>query len=269
MIRVRFEEPTSQEWVDWRKAAEDATEALITYCQAGGRPEIKDDLYKRMRAVIFEAFFYKCAYCETRFIIDQSGDVEHFRPKAGVVDEYDHRVEHPGYYWLAYDWRNLLPSCSKCNRLTITRDGRRVGKGERFPVAGQRANARGEEANEQPLFLHPCIDDPEQHLMLDPATGILSGLTQRGRTCVDLLDLNREGLPEARKEVYDNVRMRVAMASNVTASGDSGAAIKHVSYIYAYHRGEVAYSHAGRIAIKDATDALDAFSQRLRTVSQS
>jgi hypothetical protein len=24
-------------------------------------------------------------------------------------------VEHPGYFWLAYHWKNLLPSCAFCN----------------------------------------------------------------------------------------------------------------------------------------------------------
>jgi uncharacterized protein (TIGR02646 family) len=94
-----------------------------------------------MRSVLFDAFLGKCAYCEVQFVLDQTGDVEHFRPKAGVVDEHDQRVDHPGYYWLAYEWSNLLPSCSKCNRLTKTKDGRRVGKGERFPVMGRRASS--------------------------------------------------------------------------------------------------------------------------------
>jgi hypothetical protein len=251
---VCLEEPSSPEWLSWREATREATIKLVNQFRAGGRPEIRDNLYKQMRSILFDAFFGKCAYCEAHFALDQTGDVEHYRPKAGVMDEHDQRIDHPGYYWLAYEWSNLLPSCSRCNRLTKTNDGRRVGKGERFPVMGNRATAPGEEANEQPLFLHPYVDDPELHLRLDPETGILAGLTPRGRACVELLDLNREGLPEARRQVYEDVRLRLATASMSQGAGDPNAAIRHVKYLSDYKRGKAPYSCAGRKAIKDATD---------------
>lgn len=266
MIKVSLEEPSTPEWIAWRAAAHQATVELITRCATGARPEIRDSLYKQMRSILFEAFFGKCAYCEAKFILDQTGDVEHFRPKAGVVDEHDQRVDHPGYYWLAYEWSNLLPSCSKCNRLTKTKDGRRVGKGERFPIMGQRATAPGEEASEQPLFLHPCVDDPELHFRLDPETGVLAGLTPRGRACVELLDLNREGMPEERKQVYDSAQLHLAMVASASVNAEnSQAASRSMGYLIDYHRGKAAFSCAGRQAIREGTSALgrllDAFSR--------
>jgi hypothetical protein len=49
--------------------------------------------------------------------------------------EKEKEFEHPGYYWLAYEWTNLLPSCYDCN--SFRRHGTMKagpGKNERFPV---------------------------------------------------------------------------------------------------------------------------------------
>ena len=54
----------------------------------------------------------KCAYCESFYAGTQPVDVEHYRPKGKV----DGMAGHPGYWWLAGRWENLLPSCIDCNR---------------------------------------------------------------------------------------------------------------------------------------------------------
>ncbi|MDB4925934.1 hypothetical protein [Mucilaginibacter sp.] len=70
-------------------------------------------------------YFGKCAYCERFYKLD----VEHFRPKGEIRDEDNGLLRAVGYYWLGYEWSNLLPSCISCNR-----DG---GKNSKFPyVAG-------------------------------------------------------------------------------------------------------------------------------------
>jgi hypothetical protein len=63
----------------------------------------------------------KCAYCERYYKLD----VEHYRPKGAISDENNKLLRKTGYYWLGYEWSNLLPSCISCNR-----DG---GKGIKFP----------------------------------------------------------------------------------------------------------------------------------------
>ena len=132
-----------------------------------------------------EAMFHgKCAYCETFYASTQPLDVEHFRPKGAVADADGH----PGYWWLAMDWNNLLPSCIDCNRkrnqITPTGDTSQVrllentagfsaatvlgtGKKDSFPIAetGTRASAPGDPlAAEKALLLNPCEDDPDAHL---------------------------------------------------------------------------------------------------------
>ena len=63
----------------------------------------------------------KCAYCERYYKLD----VEHYRPKGAISDENGNPLRATGYYWLGYEWSNLLPSCISCNR-----EG---GKGIKFP----------------------------------------------------------------------------------------------------------------------------------------
>lgn len=57
----------------------------------------------------------KCAYCECDLTGDY-GAVEHYRPKKGWQEKHHDTLHEPGYYWLAYEWNNLLCSCDKCNR---------------------------------------------------------------------------------------------------------------------------------------------------------
>jgi hypothetical protein len=88
--------------------------------------------------------------------------------------------------------------------------------------------------------------------MLDPATGVLAGLTPRGQLCVELLDLNREGMPEERKRVYDTARAHLAMVSELVSAGNAQAASVIIGYLIDYQRGKAAFSCAGRRALHDA-----------------
>ena len=65
-----------------------------------------------VRQALEKLFHDKCAYCEGKSIGQADWDVEHFRPKGSVAE----RDDHPGYYWLAYEWENLYPSCKHCNQ---------------------------------------------------------------------------------------------------------------------------------------------------------
>lgn len=260
MIRVGFEEPETPEWRAWREAAEAATQELIEKHKAGEELKISDRLYKQMRQVLFDAFHGKCAYCERKFVLDQSGDVEHFRPKKAVLDEKGQPVkikrggvemDHPGYFWLAYDWHNLLPSCAKCNRLSRTRDGGLIGKGSRFPVTGARASGPGEEAQEVPVFVHPVFDKPENHFVFDKDTGVLGWKTARGEACIEMLGLNREGMPEARSSVYKALEARMGRALDALNFRRLDVFQEVLAEMNAFKRGEKEFSCAGRKALED------------------
>ena len=187
--------------------------------RSGEEIKFNDRLYKGQKDEVYinqenEAPFHgKCAYCEQIITGDQHGDIEHYRPKGAVKDADNKEVlvtmngkdrDHPGYYWLAYDWKNLLPSCVRCNQLNRTMNGERIGKGNRFPVEGDHACSPGDEDCEKPMLLHPVFDDPEEHLQLDD-TGLLLPMTERGRATVQILGLNERNLPESRKRKIEDV----------------------------------------------------------------
>lgn len=114
-----------------------------------------DDVYLRLKNL----YHNKCAYCETYV---SEPEIEHYRPKKQINGVP--RAKHKGYYWLAYEWTNLLPACHDCNKNGV--------KGNHFPVEGSRRNKFKELADgsidllannlmsdylqdEKPLFLNP------------------------------------------------------------------------------------------------------------------
>jgi hypothetical protein len=261
MIGVPFVEPLQDAaWKAWRMKADKATSSLVVKFNAGEGYRIRVALYKEMRQLFLDAFGGKCAYCEAKIILTQyRGDVEHFRPK-GRVTHADNRPvtvqlagggrgPHPGYPWLAYDWRNLLPACIACNRPGTTRQGKLVGKWERFPVERYRARAPGGEKREKPLLLHPAFDDPAEHLKIDAQTGVIYGTTDRGKTTVEIFDLNREGLPEKRRDVYVQV---IAVAHMAAAGGSTELRRQWVELLEGHREGAQEYAAAGRLALADA-----------------
>lgn len=190
------------------------------------------DVAEAMRVL----FGGKCAYCESFHSASSPTDVEHYRPKAGVDGDTAHR----GYWWLAADWSNLLPSCALCNRrngLRIAQLGMAhadvsaqaqvtVGKGNLFPIRGRRATGpRGNCEAEDPLLIDPTRRDPAEHL--DWPEDKLSLVTPRfdgrqpdvyGKTTIDILGLNRQDLVEERTRHLTLARALLAGAESLLAA---------------------------------------------------
>lgn len=215
MIRLHFSPP--EEEPGWQSWVSESNAALLEVFASTSKPRIKSELYKRMRDVFLTVSSKKCAYCEAMLTdVVRKGDVEHYRPKGRVRDERGNIVrtanaagvdeDHPGYYWLAYDWRNLLPACPACNRRACdTPSGQQTGKGEIFPTLdGWWATKPEDIDKEQPALLNPYFDDPNEHLVFDVSTGIVGYKTRRGKITIQVLGLNRDGLPEARRIAAEN-----------------------------------------------------------------
>jgi len=128
MDKINFTEPQTPEWQDWKNDCEIEQNKLNESMNRGDRIITKAELYKRQKHIYFDRhgdFRGKCAYCEKFIFTDQFGDIDHFRPKAAIKNKdgsdvmiivNNQEVKHEGYYWLTYDWKNLLPSCILCNR---------------------------------------------------------------------------------------------------------------------------------------------------------
>ncbi len=199
-------------------------------------------------------FAGKCAYCEASYKAASARNVDHYRPKGAVAED----PSHPGYWWLAAEWTNLLPSCLACNqrrrqvqfRLGMTlaqleqelqiQPTTTYGKGEAFPTAN-RDWVKVEGGNlltESPLLIDPCIRNPTAHLEwvfdfdasqniweADPLVPFLRGrqtpagsLDEYGETSIAIYGLNRAGLIKDRMEVLR--KMQLACVPIVDAADD-------------------------------------------------
>jgi hypothetical protein len=153
-----------------------AQDAALAEPDARRRARIIEDNQNRwtaLRGAFEAASFDKCWYTECKSP-GADNDVDHFRPKGRVREDRTH----PGYYWLAFDWRNMRLSCQRANRPRIA-PGALIagGKSTHFPLlaTGVRARAPGDDLTRE----HPALLDPA-----DPGDPVL--LTFRPNGEIDL-----------------------------------------------------------------------------------
>ena len=156
----------------------------------------------------------KCCYCETKYGATSYGEVEHFRPKGEMRQKKGAGRLLPGYYWLAFDWENLLVGCKKCN----------TNKGSLFPLEDPDARARSHRddlSGEEPLLIDPGNEDPREHVRFRGAA--VEPITRKGRETISVAGLRRSELEEKRKERLDMVE---ALATIPTIGGEKSGAEK-------------------------------------------
>lgn len=196
--------------------------------------ELSFTVYKRpeIKLALDQIFKGKCAYCETRFGADSDGAVEHYRPKGRLIAE-----GHPGYWWLAAQWANLLLSCQHCNevrgQIIVTagmsmEEAARLhleviekpthGKGSQFPVRGVRRLPMSYKFDaEDALLIDPTRRDPREHLHFPPDAGISlavpvetgAGPDAHGLATINVAALNRYRLVRERTGVLMDLRRHV------------------------------------------------------------
>jgi uncharacterized protein (TIGR02646 family) len=181
---------------------------LIAIYNGAGKPNT-DKIYhyvygtKKVKNKLAFLYHNKCAYCERK---DQEFEIEHYRPKKAVDGEI-----HDGYFWLCYEWSNLIPACHDCNK--------KKSKFTKFPIEGTRVkrpviisgkykfqdhfflNRRLK--RELPLLIHPeeTDFDPRKYFKFDntgwmiPAAGKLTRKYRRALSTIDdIVRLNRDTL---------------------------------------------------------------------------
>ncbi len=183
-------------------------------------PEVKDPLVR--------IFHGKCAYCESFYSSTQPMDVEHFRPKGAVAED----PAHPGYYWLAATWDNLLPSCIDCNRARKQKDVVEkttllLGKKDKFPVGGTRAQEPEDLLSaESAYLLDPSRDDPDQFLEFDTELGVVVPRHQTGEPhrraleSIEIYGLNRSGLVTDRLHILRMIDHHLRVVERLTKVRD-------------------------------------------------
>lgn len=175
----------------------------LALMKEGNRHNFSSDCYghETVRNALEESIYHhKCAYCEGHIADGFTLQVEHYRPKNKLKDD----ARHSGYYWLAYEWSNLLLACQDCN----------AAKSNKFPIAGARVHHPQQDKqywrvdspsflNERALLLNPELDDPEEHFDFQPDGKLISG-TAQGKATIELCNLNRESLRIVRKKILDD-----------------------------------------------------------------
>jgi hypothetical protein len=205
----------------WVKRAADATTAILKEPEPGKQRSFRQQVWKDLKPYLIHLFRGKCAYCEVSFLVGSWGDVEHYRPKGDVADLDDSPViGHGGYYWLAYEPSNLLPSCEKCNRAE--------GKQTRFPVAdpAKRVSKPADAlTGEEPLFISPYEADLEvRHHFTWETTycgkvpGMVRPLTPRADASIRGYHLNRVPLINARHDAQEKLKGNIMLALGLDQS---------------------------------------------------
>lgn len=147
----------------------------------------------------------RCMYC-----VDSHGaDIEHFRPKA----RYPQR---------AFQWTNMLLSCTECGRF----------KGSQFPTAKGR-----------PLLIDPTAEDPWQHIDFDPDTGNLTARfdthaadwSTKGAKTVEVLQLDRR---EAMAAGYVNTYRRLTAIVRVSLASLTAGVMTAQALLEALQRAD-------------------------------
>ena len=143
-----------------------------------------------VKAALIAMQHKKCAYCEGDLQAFGYGETEHHRPKGYSQQAVGRPTIRPGYYWLAYDWLNLLFSCERCNKMR---------KRNVFPLRNPAARARTppDVANEEPLLLDPSGGaDPRAHICFK--SDFPTARTDIGEQSIRWFALDRDELSGAR-----------------------------------------------------------------------
>lgn len=304
MIRVQFDpgnltDPEQQEWWrSWRERADSATDKAIDAFETWFSGERKEPfkfefnnlIWKDLKNWLLEHVFYdRCAYCE-RQISGFYGDAEHYRPKGAVrrkttsgeficsecgianpADGQNLILGHPGYFWLAYDWRNLVPSCSICNsgigkndRFEIDKEFVVIVKLDPADVEKMSTLVRPRQSRKWPgyFYLSPAIlDERENPLILNPLNapdernphrhlrfgikGIVTAVDDSpiGKTTIEVFNLRKDKLREARANAQAEFQDKFFDKMRRSDPG-TGKSNEVEEFLDAYSRGRYPFSAA-------------------------
>lgn len=219
---MRFVRPDKPKGFDDHVA--EAKKDIADRVAAGQRPKSEhfQERWGSFKSHFSEAQHRKCGFCESKVTHVDTGDVEHYRPKAGITglpaDRSKWGRELPGsgncqgrspedlcewgYHFLAYEWENYLFACGRCNR---------AYKGNLFPLQVPLSTAPSPVSTvaESPLLLSP-YEGQEPTACLQLLEAVPGQIVPReiqpgtesphGRATIDTCCLDRPSLVDARRE---------------------------------------------------------------------
>jgi hypothetical protein len=118
-----------------------------------------------LRQALIDEFNNECGYCRSKLGLTSKPQIDQFYPKSIYPEK-------------AFQLDNLVLSCSVCN----------VCKANKFPL----------DSGGLPLLLNPRVDDFKEHISVEK-DGTAIAITDRGKTTIEILHLNRPELVDDRK----------------------------------------------------------------------
>ncbi len=208
-------------------------------------------VWKHASEALRKANSNKCWYCEVRQ--DRSDmPIDHFRPKNRVQEA----PGHPGYWWLAFDWRNFRFSCTFCNsKRRDVRTGKSGGKQDHFPVVEPPPHARCDtDPVDNPKLLDPT-DDRDPTLLTFLLNGFPSPTSpdktslgfQRAKESIRLYHLDHTHTVRRRKNLAMDIKRWFELAQQALQVGNEEFFRKCKKELIKHVRGEAELSSAARI----------------------
>lgn len=208
-----------------RRIAARETRVLWDSWAAGRRLVIKPGVYAHpsIKDALRAAQHHKCAYCETSN--PRSHDVvEHFRPKSGWRQNQGDPLSRPQYFWLAYEWDNLLFACDLCNDAGH--------KQNLFPLANpkQRASPTAPSvAQEKPLLINPYTENPSEFIEWNRDVPRPRRRSRKGAATIQVFGLaTDERLIDFRRTHFDAIQIYLSAAENMARGNPDRVKIKTV-----------------------------------------
>jgi uncharacterized protein (TIGR02646 family) len=210
----------SKEWLDRVRKAEEELKNLPVGKTRADIFRKYHDIWSVLKEDYKKLSYNKCWYCEVD-TDGMHGDMDHHRPKGKVTEN----PEHPGYWWLAFNWHNFRFSCERCNSLDTDPITKVVGgKQNYFPLVNDDESCRiqnecdyGELFSEYPLLLDPTEPDDPQLLTFQPDgrpgptnNDEKSIAYQRVQGSIKIYNLHHSVSNRSRRKIYNRVRDLVA-----------------------------------------------------------
>ena len=236
-------------------AGEDPVEARRAAIRAGCAVASRRRVWRDLAASMAVLGDDKCWYSECKNP-GSDKEVDHFRPKGGVVEDSGHE----GYWWLAFDWRNLRYACQWCNQRRRDRVNETGGgKGGHFPLQAGSPRAYSEDddyGDERPILLDPVDPNDWKLLTFSPdgrATPAREEGTvehERARRSIDVYHLHCREMVAGRKSIATRiarvVREMEMVLARIAQPGQRGLYRSRVEELLDLIRADAEYSGAAR-----------------------
>jgi uncharacterized protein (TIGR02646 family) len=195
----------------------------------------------------------KCWYCECRQ--DRSDlHVDHFRPKNRITGERNH----PGYWWLAFNWRNFRLACVFCNCVREDSETDEIGgKGNAFPIFDDVPRMRrASDPADRAKLLDPCVrQDVElltfkrNGLAYPASTNQESEQFKRAEETIVIFNLRHTRLKRARETLALELERDIGIAKACMERNDLVSFQQVADGILARMRHDAQYSTFARFIV--------------------